>query len=129
MIDVVANAVGVSPALIHAVISVESNYDVQALSSRGAMGLMQLMPSTATRFGAANPYLGQDNVYAGARYLKWLLGVFDGNLELVLAAYNAGEGAVLRAGLKVPPYAETQAYVQRVMSTLKSAARPASVEG
>jgi soluble lytic murein transglycosylase-like protein len=129
MIDGVAYSVGVAPELIHAVIAVESNYDVQALSRRGAMGLMQLMPATAQRFGATNPYLAQDNVYAGARYLKWLMDYFDGNLELALAAYNAGEGSVVKAGLKVPRYAETQAYVQRVMATLKAAARPRGVQG
>jgi soluble lytic murein transglycosylase-like protein len=129
LVDSVGKAVGVSPDLIHAVISAESNYDVQALSPRGAMGLMQLMPATALRFGAANPYLEHDNVYAGARYLKWLMGYFDGNLELVLAAYNAGEGAVVKAGLKVPRFAETEAYVQRVMTNMKRVAKPGSVDG
>lgn len=110
----------ISPRLVHAVISAESNYNPTAVSPKGAIGLMQLMPATARRFGVQDPFVVRDNVYAGASYLKWLMGYFHGDLELVLAAYNAGEQAVVRAGHKVPRYAETQAYVQRVMTDLRT---------
>ncbi len=105
---------GVSPALIHAVITAESNYDPEALSRAGAMGLMQLMPGTAQRFGVADPWDPEQNVHGGARYLRELLDRFQ-SLKLALAAYNAGEGAVERHGNQIPPYEETQTYVQRVM--------------
>ena len=122
MVDGIASVVQVSPHLIHAVISVESNYDARAVSPRGAQGLMQLMPATARRFGLADPFVERDNVYAGARYLKWLLDYFSGDLELALAGYNAGEQAVVKAGRKIPQYPETQAYVRRVMANLRYAA-------
>jgi soluble lytic murein transglycosylase-like protein len=83
---------------------------------------MQLMPATATRFGARDPYVARQNVLAGASYLKWLMSQFGNDLELVLAAYNAGEQAVLKAGGKIPPYAETQAYVPRVLAYMRCAA-------
>lgn len=120
VIESVALRVDIPSQLIHAVISAESNYNVKALSPKGAMGLMQLMPATAKRFGVTDPFVVEDNVFAGARYLKWLLGYFEGDLELVLAAYNAGEQAVVRAGRKVPKYPETQAYVRRIMADLRS---------
>jgi soluble lytic murein transglycosylase-like protein len=119
VIDEVARQVAISPELLHAVITVESAYDVRALSPRGAMGLMQLLPATARRFGVRDPYAPRDNIMGGASYLKWLMGVFDNDLTLVLAAYNAGEQAVIKAGRQVPPFAETQAYVPRVMSYLR----------
>jgi soluble lytic murein transglycosylase-like protein len=122
LIDTIALQVKVPADLLHAVIAVESNYDLKALSPRGAMGLMQLLPSTAKRFGARDPYAAEDNVLAGASYLKWLMGLFDDNLELVLAAYNSGEQSVLKAGRKVPPFPETQAYVPRVLARLQGAA-------
>ncbi|MDR3370134.1 transglycosylase SLT domain-containing protein [Rhodoferax sp.] len=118
MIDGVANSVKLAPGLINAVISAESNYDARAVSPRGAIGLMQLMPATAKRFGVTNPFVERDNVYAGASYLKWLLDFFEGDLELALAGYNAGEQAVMKAGRKIPQYPETQAYVRRVMANL-----------
>ncbi len=121
LIRSVAAQVEVAPALLHAVIAAESAYDTRALSARGAIGLMQLMPATARRFGAADAYAPRDNLTAGARYLKWLLALFDGDLELALAAYNAGEQAVMKAGRRVPAYAETQAYVPRVLSYLQCA--------
>ena len=121
LIEAVAAEVRVSPQLLHAVIAVESNFDPRAVSRKGAMGLMQLMPATARRFGARDPWSPADNVRAGALYLKWLSERFDGNLELVLAAYNAGEQAVLRAGRRVPDIAETRAYVPRVLSRLRCA--------
>lgn len=120
MIDSVAGTVNVAPRLIHAVIAAESNYDPKAVSPRGAIGLMQLLPATARRFGIDDPFVPRDNVFAGASYLKWLMGYFGGDIELVLAAYNAGEQAVVRAGRKVPQYPETQAYVRRIMADLHS---------
>jgi soluble lytic murein transglycosylase-like protein len=119
LVDSVARRVGISPRLLHAVISVESAYRPDAVSPRGAVGLMQLLPATARRFGVGNPYIPHDNVYAGANYLKWLNDYFDHDMELVLAAYNAGENAVIRAGRRAPDYRETQEYVRRVIAALK----------
>ncbi|CAN5818554.1 hypothetical protein BH11PSE8_BH11PSE8_40030 [soil metagenome] len=127
LIDGVSRRVDISPDLLHAVILAESNYDAAAVSRRGAIGLMQLMPTTAARFGVANPFIVKDNIFAGASYLKWLVGYFGEDLELVLAAYNAGEQAVMKAGRKIPPYPETQAYVRRIMGELNAAAGPAAV--
>ncbi len=121
MIDAVAASVNIAPRLIHAVIAAESNYQSKVVSPRGAIGLMQLMPETARRFGVHDPFVERDNVLAGASYLKWLMRFFDGDLELVLAAYNAGETAVVKAGRKVPQYPETQNYVRRIMADLQSA--------
>lgn len=118
IVDSIGRSVNVSPQLIHAVISAESNYNQNAISPRGAVGLMQLLPSTALRFGVNDPTVAQDNVLAGASYLKWLMGYFGGDLELVLAAYNAGEQAVVKAGRRVPNYPETQTYVRRIMADL-----------
>lgn len=117
----VAEQVQISPHLLHAVIAAESGYDAGAVSPRGAIGLMQLMPATAARFGASDPFATRQNVLAGASYLKWLMARFDNDIELVLAAYNAGEHAVLKAGMRIPPYAETQAYVPRVLAYLRCA--------
>ena len=119
VIDEVAVKVGISADLLHAVIAAESRYNSRALSPRGAIGLMQLLPATAKRFGAQDPYAPQENVLAGAHYLKWLMAMFQDDLELVLAAYNAGEQAVMKAGGRIPPYAETQAYVPRVLAYLR----------
>jgi len=115
----VARELQVPMHLLHAVISVESSYDAKAVSPKGAQGLMQLMPETAQRFGVADPFDPRENVRGGARYLKWLLDVFGGDLSLALAGYNAGEQAVIRAGYRIPPYAETQRYVPRVMERLQ----------
>lgn len=120
MIESIALSVDIAPQLIHAVISAESNFNAKAVSSKGAIGLMQLMPATAKRFGVENPFVVEDNVFAGASYLKWLMGYFEGDIELVLAAYNAGENAVIKAGRKIPKYPETQAYVKRIMDDLRS---------
>jgi soluble lytic murein transglycosylase-like protein len=102
---------GVDPRLLHAVIWQESRYKAQALSHAGAQGLMQLIPDTAKRFGCDDPNDPAKNIAAGAKYLGWLLKRFDGNVELALAGYNAGEGAVDKYD-GVPPYNETQNYVK-----------------
>jgi len=107
--------------LIHAVIKVESNYNPRALSRKGAQGLMQLMPNTARRFGNVNSWDPQQNILTGAKYLRWLLDYFDQNVELAVAAYNAGESAVVRSGRQIPKYAETVRYVPKVMSIYKAA--------
>lgn len=102
------------PALIEAVVRVESGFDAAARSPKGAQGLMQLMPATARRYGVHDPYDPAQNLLGGARYLRDLLDRFA-TLPLALAAYNAGEGAVERHGNAIPPYAETVAYVPRVL--------------
>ncbi len=104
---------GVDPYLIFCVMEQESHFNPRALSPKGARGLMQLMPGTAARFGvkASDP---AQNIAGGTRYLKQLMGQFNGRIDLVLASYNAGEGAVLKYGRKVPPYRETRNYVQRI---------------
>lgn len=114
--DEVASAArthGVEEALMRAVIHAESAFDPNAISDKGAQGLMQLMPDTAARFGVRDPFVAGDNINGGAAYLAWLLKRFKGDATLAAAAYNAGEGAVERNG-GVPPYAETQRYVERV---------------
>jgi soluble lytic murein transglycosylase-like protein len=118
IVDDVAREMEVPVHLLHAVISVESGYNAKAVSPKGAQGLMQLMPETARRFGVADPFDPFENVRGGALYLKWLLDVFRGDMSLALAGYNAGEQAVIRAGYRIPPYAETQRYVPRVMARL-----------
>ncbi|MGB1883601.1 MAG: transglycosylase SLT domain-containing protein [Gammaproteobacteria bacterium] len=110
-----ARAHQLPPALLHAVITAESAYDAEAVSSAGAVGLMQLMPGTAERYGVSNRRDPRANVSGGTRYLRDLLNMFDNNLVLALAAYNAGENAVIRNGHEVPPYIETQTYVRRVL--------------
>jgi soluble lytic murein transglycosylase-like protein len=106
---------GLPAGLLHAVIKAESNYNADAVSHKGAVGLMQLMPDTARRFGVVDARDPSANVLGGARYLKTLLAMFNADLPLALAAYNAGPGAVLRSGRAVPPYTETQRYVPRVL--------------
>ena len=112
-----AKANEVDPALVHAVIAAESNYDPKAVSDKGAIGLMQIMPDTGRRFGTKvkDLYSPSRNIAVGVRYLAELIEMFDGNIELALASYNAGENAVIRFGRKVPPYPETRAYVPRVL--------------
>ena len=114
-IDLVAKRHRLPTALIHAVITAESAYDERAVSRAGAVGLMQLMPGTAKRYGVSNRRDPRANVLGGTRYLKDLLNMFDNNLVLALAAYNAGENAVINYGHKIPPYPETQTYVRRVL--------------
>ena len=112
-VDRIALQHQLSPQLIHSVIKVESNYNPYAVSSKGAQGLMQLIPSTARRFGVSNSFNPVENIQGGAKYLKYLLDLYGGDYPLALAAYNAGEGAVARYG-GVPPYAETQNYLVMV---------------
>lgn len=113
IIDRISNRYHVDPRLVHAMIRVESNYDPEAVSSKGAMGLMQLIPSTAQRFGVDNPFDPQQNIRGGVSYLKYLLKLFGGNLPLSLAAYNAGEDAVIRSG-GIPAIPETEHYVRAI---------------
>ncbi|MCG6895691.1 MAG: lytic transglycosylase domain-containing protein [Thiocapsa sp.] len=113
-----ARRYGLPPALIHAVIRAESAYDPTAVSRAGAEGLMQLMPGTAARYGVADSFNPVENVRGGSAYLRDLLDLFDWDLELALAGYNAGEGAVIKHGRKIPPYAETQDYVRKVREFL-----------
>jgi len=115
IIEKAALSAAVEPNLLRAVIVVESGFNSRAVSKRGAVGLMQLMPATATRFGVSNPYDPKQNVHAGARYLKFLIDRFGQDIGLALAAYNAGEEAVDRNGGRIPPFAETMAYVPRVL--------------
>ena len=103
----------VEPSLVDSVIRVESNYNPNAVSSAGAMGLMQLIPSTARRFGVNNTFHPEQNIEGGVRYLKYLMQLYNGDERLALAAYNAGEGAVARYK-GIPPYPETQNYVYQV---------------
>lgn len=102
--------------LIHAIIRAESNYDSFALSEKGAMGLMQLMPETAAQYGVKNVFDPAQNIEGGTRYLKDLIELFHKETKLVLAAYNAGQEAVKKYGRTIPPYQETRDYISRVMA-------------
>jgi soluble lytic murein transglycosylase-like protein len=115
---------GVRPALVRAVMQVESGFNPYARSPKGAMGLMQLMPATAKQYGVRNAFNPAENVRAGVAYLRGLLDRYENNEELALAAYNAGPGAVDRHGQTVPPYRETQSYVSQIG---KMAGRPTKV--
>lgn len=114
-IEAAASANNIDPALLRAVISVESGYNPSAVSPAGAVGLMQLMPNTAKRYRVKNPRDPGQNIHGGAKYLRDLLNRFNNDLHLVLAAYNAGEEAVIKYGNRIPPFRETLAYVPRVM--------------
>jgi hypothetical protein len=113
----------VSPNLALAIIRAESNFDPNARSPKNAQGLMQLIPETSARFNVKKPYDPVQNVRGGLAYLRWLLAYFKGNVTLVAAAYNAGEGAVEKY-LGIPPYAETRAYVQRIKRYFRRDSHP-----
>ena len=119
IVDAKAEKHNLKPELLHAVIEAESAYDPDAVSRAGAVGLMQLMPATAKRFGVTDRTNPSQSVDGGARYLRYLLNYFDNDLTLAIAGYNAGEGAVVRYGRKIPPYRETQNYVVKVKKFLR----------
>lgn len=115
IVAVAARTYGLDGALLHAVISVESRYNPRAISSKGAIGLMQLMPVTAKRYGVIDSFDPEQNINGGAKYLSDLLKLFNGDVSLALAAYNAGENAVVRYGNRIPPIPETRDYVPKVL--------------
>jgi hypothetical protein len=114
----------IDPLLIYAQMHQESGFKLKATSYKGARGLMQLMPATAVRFGVTDIYNPKQNVEAGVRYMRWLLDKFGGSVELALAGYNAGEGAVMKYGNQIPPYRETQEYVRRIGARYNSITNP-----
>jgi len=116
LIENVAKELHLHPGLLHAVVLVESAYNPRAKSRKGAQGLMQLMPGTASRYGVNDSYDPQQNLRGGATYLRDLLRLFEFDINLALAAYNAGENAVLKYGNEIPPYPETQNYVKKVLN-------------
>ncbi len=129
-IENAARAASLDPALVHAVIFVESRYNAKARSPKGAVGIMQVLPETAARYGVRDPGRSlEDNLKVGTRYLSDLVRLFDGRLDLALAAYNAGENAVQRHGLRIPPYAETRAYVPAVLEKYREWREPPPAEG
>ncbi len=109
-----ASRVGIDPYLVFLVIEKESRFHTRAVSPKGAMGLMQLMPGTARRLGVRKPFDAAENIRAGTQYMRELMDLFEGKVDLVLASYNAGEGAVLKYGRNVPPYRETRDYVKTI---------------
>jgi soluble lytic murein transglycosylase-like protein len=119
-----ASRQGIRADLVRAVIQVESAFNPRAVSPKGAMGLMQLMPATAARFGVIDPFNPAENIRGGTSYLRLLLDRYNDNEQLALAAYNAGPGAVDKYGSAIPPYRETQDYVRRI-ATLRGGSRPA----
>lgn len=120
MVDRIAGEQGVESPLVHSVIRAESNYNPAAVSPKGALGLMQLIPSTAKRFGVGDVFDAQENIRGGVRYLRFLLDYYQGDYAKAIAAYNAGEAAVDKYN-GVPPYAETRNYVRQVAKNLQSA--------
>ncbi|HWF10995.1 MAG TPA: lytic transglycosylase domain-containing protein [Bryobacteraceae bacterium] len=120
MVDRIASENGVENNLVHSVIRAESNYDPNAVSPKGAQGLMQLIPSTAKRFGVSNTFDPAENILGGVRYLRFLLDYYQGDYAKTIAAYNAGEGAVDKYK-GIPPYIETRNYVYQVAKNLKTA--------
>jgi len=125
MVFTIASREGVDPALVEAIIAVESGFNPRAVSPKGAMGLMQLMPQTASRYGVSDPFNPRENLTGGIRYIRDLLRLFGGDLRKVLAAYNAGENAVLRYR-GIPAYRETSEYVQKVLARYGPAEEPPS---
>ncbi|MCU7861538.1 MAG: lytic transglycosylase domain-containing protein [Candidatus Thiodiazotropha sp. (ex Lucinoma kastoroae)] len=116
LIENIAKEFHLHPGLLHAVVRVESAYNPKAISRKGAQGLMQLMPATANRYGVNDSYDPKQNLQGGAQYLRDLLKLFEFDIKLALAAYNAGENAVFKYGKKIPPYPETQNYVKKVLN-------------
>ena len=104
----------VDPLLLYAIMHQESTFKARAMSNKGARGLMQLMPGTAARFGVTSIWDPKQNIEGGTRYMRFLLDKFEGDVKLALAGYNAGEGAVMKYGYRIPPYSETQEYVRRI---------------
>lgn len=115
---------GIDPLLIYAQMHQESSFKLRATSYKGASGLMQLMPATARRFGVTNIYEPRQNIDAGVKYMRWLLDTFNGDVNLALAGYNAGEGAVMKYGWQIPPYNETREYVRRITNRYSSIRNP-----
>jgi soluble lytic murein transglycosylase-like protein len=126
LVDNIAATHGVDPALVRAVMKTESNFNRYAVSPKGALGLMQLIPATGKRYGVQDFFDPQQNVEGGVRYLKFLLQKFNGNLDLSLAAYNAGENLVARLG-RIPPIPETTNYVRKIRAIYKKSAAPPPV--
>jgi len=120
IVDRIADEEGVESPLVHSVIRAESNYNPNAISVKGAIGLMQLIPTTARRFGVSDAFDAQENIQGGVRYLRFLLDYYQGDYAKAIAAYNAGEAAVDRYN-GIPPYAETRNYVLQVAKNLKAA--------
>jgi hypothetical protein len=116
LIEAAASRYSLDPALLHAVIRAESGYNPEAVSNKGAAGLMQLMPATASRFGVRDRFDPVENIDGGARYLSELIGMFASDVRLAVAAYNSGENTVKKYGNQVPPIAETRTYVERVLN-------------
>lgn len=115
IIEAAASRYSLDPALLHAVIRAESGYNPAAVSNKGAAGLMQLMPATATRFGVRDRFDPEENIDGGARYLSELIDMFASDVRLAVAAYNSGENTVKKYGNQIPPIAETRTYVERVL--------------
>jgi soluble lytic murein transglycosylase-like protein len=116
----------VDPVLVYSLMHQESSFKPRAVSYKGARGLMQLMPGTAARFGVKDIFDPRQNIEGGIRYLSFLLDMFNGNVALALAAYNAGEGAVIKYGWRIPPYSETQEYVRRITKRYELMRDPAT---
>jgi len=126
LITVISGKHSVDPALVRAMVKAESNFNRWAVSSKGALGLMQLIPNTGARFGVRDFFDPEQNIEGGVRYIKFLLQKFNGNLDLSLAAYNAGENLVERLG-RIPPIRETQDYVRKVRTVYGKAATPIAI--
>lgn len=126
-IDRIADEQGVENHLVHSVIQAESRYNVNAVSPKGAQGIMQLIPATARRFGVSDTFDAKDNIEGGVRYLRFLLDYYHGDYPKAIAAYNAGEGAVDKYN-GIPPFAETRNYVYQVAKNLKAARQAGAVQ-
>ena len=119
IVDEAAKMYQLEPALLHAVITAESSYNPNAVSPKGATGLMQLMPATAARYGVSNIFDPNQNIFGGAQYLRYLLQLFNNDMSLAVAAYNAGEHNVMKYGNRIPPFRETINYVPKVLGFYK----------